>query len=85
MRRVRLSIPEIAFIGGTRAAAGAGLALLLADRLTSEHRRAVGFTLLGVGLLATIPIIIQLTHSGEAMGPEHGPIRRRPRHREFAA
>jgi hypothetical protein len=63
MNRTRLSIPEIAIIGGTRAALGAGLGLLLADRLSAEQRRAVGWTLLAVGVISTIPIAIQLSRA----------------------
>jgi hypothetical protein len=36
---------------------GAGIALLLADRLTAEQRKAVGATLIAVGLLTTIPTV----------------------------
>ena len=60
MNRTPLSIPEIAMIAGTRAAAGAGIALLLGDRLSAEQRRAVGWTLLGIGAVTTVPIVIQL-------------------------
>jgi hypothetical protein len=63
MKRTPLSIPEIGFIGGTRAAFGAGVALLLADRLNDDQRRAVGWTLLAVGALTTIPIVVQLVSS----------------------
>jgi hypothetical protein len=60
MMRKSLSIPEIGLIAATRAAAGAGVGLLLADRLGREQRRAVGWTLLGIGALTTIPILVQL-------------------------
>ncbi len=60
MNRTPLSIPEIAIIAGTRAMAGAGLALLLADRLSSEQRRAIGWTLLGIGAATTVPIVAEL-------------------------
>ena len=56
MRERPLTIPEIALIGGTRVALGAGLALLLADRLNVEQRRAVGWTLFLVGAVTTIPL-----------------------------
>ena len=60
MNRIPLSIPEIAFISGTRGMIGAGLALLLADRHSAEQRRAVGWTLFGIGALTTVPIAIGL-------------------------
>src|SRR5262245_51878312 len=63
MERIPLSLPEIALISGTRALAGAGIGLLLADRLNDDQRRAVGWTLLTVGALTTIPIATQLIHA----------------------
>ena len=42
MRHVKLSIPELALIAGTRAALGAGIAPLLADRLSGEERKSAG-------------------------------------------
>jgi len=56
MIRRTLSLPELALIAGTRAALGAGLGLLLADRFTGDQRRAVGWTLLAVGVFSTIPL-----------------------------
>jgi hypothetical protein len=64
MERRPLSIPEIALISGTRGALGAGLGLLLADRLNDDQRRAVGWTLFLVGAISTIPIAAQLFESG---------------------
>ena len=56
MKPVTLTVPELALIAITRAALGAGLALLLGDRIKPEQRRAVGWTLLGVGIVTTIPL-----------------------------
>ena len=60
MRERPLTIPEIMLIGGTRAALGAGLALLLGSRLGPEQRRAVGWTLLLVGAVTTIPLALNV-------------------------
>ena len=68
MKRTSLSIPEIGIIAGTRGMLGAGIGLLVADRLSREQRRAVGWTLVAVGALTTIPIAIQLIRS---QGEEH--------------
>lgn len=57
MKETHLSFPELAFTVSTRAMLGAGIALLLAERLTSEQRKAVGATLAVVGLLTTIPTV----------------------------
>jgi len=64
MREARLTLPELGLVAGTRAAAGVGIGLLLADRLSPEQRKAVGWTLLLVGALTTIPLAIEvLGHS----------------------
>ena len=55
-----LTIPEIMLIGGTRVALGAGLALLLTDRLNPEQRRAVGWTLFMVGAVSTVPLALNV-------------------------
>jgi len=54
------SVPQVGLIAGTRAALGAGVALLLADHLTRNQRRAVGWTLLAVGVLSTPPLIARV-------------------------
>lgn len=58
MREKNLTIPEIAIIAGTRAAFGAGLGLLLADKLSRDTRKGAGCALLMVGALSTIPIVL---------------------------
>ncbi len=58
MRERSLTVPEIAMIAGTRAAFGAGLGLLLAERLSPDTRRGAGCALLLVGALSTIPIVL---------------------------
>jgi uncharacterized membrane protein len=58
MKETRLTIPELGLVAGTRAALGGGVALLLADRLTREQRKAVGWTLFLVGAITTIPLVM---------------------------
>jgi hypothetical protein len=60
MKTVRLTLPEIALLAGTRAALGAGVGLLLGEKLKREQRQAVGWTLLAVGLLTTIPLALEV-------------------------
>ena len=55
MRRVFLTIPELAFIAGTRAALGFGAALLLSGRMSEQRRRTIGWSLVGLGVATTIP------------------------------
>jgi hypothetical protein len=55
VKEIQLTRPEFAFVIATRAMIGAGIALLIADRLSVEQRKAVGATLALVGLVTTIP------------------------------
>jgi hypothetical protein len=65
MLRRTVTLPEIGLIAGTRAALGAGVGLLLADRLNKDQRRAVGWTLFAVGALSTIPLVANLLLGSE--------------------
>ncbi len=65
MRNVKLTMPELALIAGTRAALGAGVALLLADRLSSEQRKAAGTALAVVGAITTVPLLLEVLASRE--------------------
>lgn len=60
MKKSELTLPEIALIAGTRGMIGAGAGLLLADRLKDDQRRAVGWTLLIIGAVSTIPLAIEV-------------------------
>ncbi|CAN5364235.1 hypothetical protein BH10PLA1_BH10PLA1_14920 [soil metagenome] len=66
MKTTTLSVLEVALIGGTRAARGAGVALLLGDRIkNNEQRRAVAYTLIAVGAITTVPILLKVLFSSE--------------------
>ena len=65
MIRTTISLPELGLIAVTRGMAGAGIGLLIADRIAPAQRRAVGWTLLAVGLLTTIPLAAQVFLSRE--------------------
>jgi len=56
MREHRVTLPEIALIGGTRAMIGLGVGLLISDRLDPALRRRLGLPLLALGALSTIPL-----------------------------
>lgn len=69
MKHASLTLPEIAAVAATRAAGGAGLALLLGDKLNPEQRRTVGWTLLAIGILTTIPLVADIF--GKLHDPEN--------------
>ena len=59
-KQVSLKIPEIGFIAGTRAALGAGLGLLLADKLDRRRRNKIGWVLLTIGAVTTVPVVVNV-------------------------
>jgi hypothetical protein len=65
MKKAELTLPEIALIAGTRGMLGAGAGLLLADRLNNDQRKAIGWTLLIVGAVSTIPLAIEVLSKRE--------------------
>jgi hypothetical protein len=65
MREKVLTIPEIVLIAGTRVALGAGLGLLLADKLHENTRKGAGWALLIVGALTTFPLVIDVVTKGQ--------------------
>ena len=56
MIATELRLPELALVAGTRGMLGAGIGLLLADKLTDQQRKGVGWTLVTIGVLTTIPL-----------------------------
>ncbi|HKW74152.1 MAG TPA: hypothetical protein VJN64_01390 [Terriglobales bacterium] len=54
----KLTIAEVALIAGTRVALGAGVGLLVSNRLTEDQRKAAGIALAVVGGLTTIPLVL---------------------------
>jgi hypothetical protein len=60
LREKRVTLPELALIAGTRVALGAGVGLLLTDKLSHEQRRAVGWSLLLLGAITTIPLAVEI-------------------------
>jgi hypothetical protein len=60
MRKSVLTIPEIGLIGVTRVALGAGLALLLGEKLDRKERRAAGWALFLIGVVTTVPLVLDV-------------------------
>lgn len=58
--KTKISIPELAMVGGTRVILGFGIALLLADRLDAPQRKAVGWALVAIGAVSTIPLAMEI-------------------------
>ena len=56
MITTQLRLPELGLVVGTRALLGAGIGLLIAGRLSDSRRRDIGWTLVAVGVLTTLPL-----------------------------
>ena len=63
---MKVTLPEIALIAGTRGMLGAGIGLLAAGKLSNARRRAVGRTLLAIGAFTTIPLVVQIARRRHA-------------------
>jgi hypothetical protein len=63
MKRLNLPAPAFFFIVVTRALLGAGVGLLVSDKLPRRQRRKVGAAMVGIGALTTIPAIFALLRS----------------------
>jgi len=59
-RTIELPVPELGAIAGTRAMLGAGIGLLAAGRLSERTRTVAGRTLLAIGVLSTIPLLLDV-------------------------
>jgi hypothetical protein len=62
--KISISFPELGLLAATRGMIGAGLGLLLANRLSREKRKAIGLPLFIIGALSTIPIAMRVFHKG---------------------
>jgi hypothetical protein len=64
MRQRSVTLPEIALIAATRGMLGFGAGLLISERLSRNRRENVGWTLLAIGALSTIPLAIRVFRKG---------------------
>jgi hypothetical protein len=64
LKERKVTLPELALIAGTRVALGASIGFVVSEKLDVKQRRAVGWTLLLIGALTTVPLAL------EVLGPE---------------
>lgn len=60
MKQLTVSLPEAILVIGTRAMAGVGIGLLIANYLITPERKKLGWSLVAVGALSTIPLAMRL-------------------------
>ncbi len=73
MKTREVTMPEIGLIAATRGMLGAGIALLLADRLNKDRRKTLGWALLGIGVASTIPLAIRVMRRKNSETPHASP------------
>ena len=76
MREARITLPELALVAGTRAVLGAGLGLLVSERLSHEQRQAAGWTAFIVGALTTIPLAFEVLKNTNSSSSAPCPVGR---------
>jgi hypothetical protein len=69
MREAEPTLPEIGLIAVTRGMLGAGIALLLGDRIPEKQRKTVGWTLAAIGAITTIPLSLTVLSRSRHLGP----------------
>lgn len=60
MKESTLKFSEIGMIAATRGMLGAGAGLLVASGMSEQKRKSIGWKLLAVGTLSTIPLVIDV-------------------------
>ena len=60
MQERKVTVPKLMLIAGTRVALGLGIGLLIADYLTRDQRLGAGWALVAVGVLSTIPLLMDI-------------------------
>ncbi|MEA2554467.1 MAG: hypothetical protein QOJ65_2643 [Fimbriimonadaceae bacterium] len=60
MKQVALPIPELGIIAATRGMLAGGIALLVADKIPADKRKKIGWPLLAIGVLSTVPLAIDV-------------------------
>ncbi len=60
MKTISVTLPVFGLVIATRAVLAGGLALILADRLDQEQRKAVGWTMFLIGAASSIPLAFQV-------------------------
>jgi hypothetical protein len=66
----QLNLSDIVLIAMTRGMLGAGIGLLVAGKLSTEQRVAVGRTLMAIGAVTTLPLAWRVFgHSRPALPP----------------
>lgn len=67
MRKATVRATDLMLLVGTRAALGVGIGLLLSMRLDERVRKGAGLALLAVGVLTTVPLLLNVRASSREL------------------
>jgi len=70
MKETRISLPELGLIAITRGALGLGAGLLIANKLDKDQRRPLGIGLLALGILTTVPLVLEVFGGGRVQASD---------------
>lgn len=56
MLQKTMPLPELILLVSTRAAFGAGIGLLVSEKLNRDTRRGAGWALVAIGAITTVPL-----------------------------
>lgn len=60
MHSIDLPLPLLGAVAATRGMLGLGAGLLMAPSLSESRRRTIGWTLLAIGVLSTLPLALNV-------------------------
>ena len=63
MKTATLTVPEIGIIAATRGMLAAGAVMLLSDKIPAKNKKRIGWPLLAIGALSTIPLAMRVIKS----------------------
>lgn len=67
MKAATIPIPEIGAIAATRGMLGAGVALLISERIPADKRKRIGWSLALAGALSTIPLLMDIARKSHEL------------------
>jgi hypothetical protein len=63
MKTATLTVPELGAIAATRGMLAAGAVMLLADKIPNGAKKRIGWPLLAIGVLSTVPLAMRVIRS----------------------
>lgn len=65
MLQKTMPLPELILLVSTRAALGAGIGLLVSEKLNRDTRRGAGWALVAIGAITTVPLAMGILGNPE--------------------